>query len=324
MAYDHVGINFGNALQDIGLEMFREKRANAAYERERKQRSADDEAARKREMGDKARAARAEQYKRTVEGPDGELMEQVYEGKLQPDGSFSEKPIGKPRPIAAAEYKDVERKVGDSIKTFRTYADGTEKEIASAPRYRPNSGGAPREPKSQLFEVNGKLVRIGENEPIPEGARLPSRGGEGAGADGMTPAQAASVIQTYRKNPRQIQGSDGDWKDQTLRESMAEDGLDYDAIVAKANGRKPVMAQDGPVKSAAKTASSTLSAIGSGLSAMASRPLMARDEAPRGAAKPSAPSAGPKASQSPYPDGTRLQGPDGRMYVVRNGEPVPE
>lgn len=27
---------------------------------------------------------------------------------------------------------------------------------------------------------------------------------------------------------------------------------------------------------------------------------------------------------APYPDGTRLRGKDGRMYVVRNGVPVPE
>lgn len=28
--------------------------------------------------------------------------------------------------------------------------------------------------------------------------------------------------------------------------------------------------------------------------------------------------------KSPYPDGTRLKGPDGRMYVVQNGVPVPQ
>jgi hypothetical protein len=27
---------------------------------------------------------------------------------------------------------------------------------------------------------------------------------------------------------------------------------------------------------------------------------------------------------APYPDGTRLRGKDGKMYVVRNGVPVPE
>lgn len=30
------------------------------------------------------------------------------------------------------------------------------------------------------------------------------------------------------------------------------------------------------------------------------------------------------AQKSPYPDGTRLKGPDGRMYVVKNGVPVPQ
>lgn len=30
------------------------------------------------------------------------------------------------------------------------------------------------------------------------------------------------------------------------------------------------------------------------------------------------------ASAAPYPDGTELQGPDGRTYIVRNGQPVPK
>jgi len=36
------------------------------------------------------------------------------------------------------------------------------------------------------------------------------------------------------------------------------------------------------------------------------------------------PAPAPAASAAPYPDGTELQGPDGRTYIVRNGQPVPK
>lgn len=32
----------------------------------------------------------------------------------------------------------------------------------------------------------------------------------------------------------------------------------------------------------------------------------------------------PKTAETPYPDGTSLKGPDGKIYVVRNGVPVPQ
>jgi hypothetical protein len=32
----------------------------------------------------------------------------------------------------------------------------------------------------------------------------------------------------------------------------------------------------------------------------------------------------PEEPQSPYPAGTNLDGPDGKTYIIRNGEPVPE
>lgn len=38
---------------------------------------------------------------------------------------------------------------------------------------------------------------------------------------------------------------------------------------------------------------------------------------------PSGPAAPAAPAQSPHPDGTKLRGPDGRIYVVRNGVPVP-
>jgi hypothetical protein len=40
----------------------------------------------------------------------------------------------------------------------------------------------------------------------------------------------------------------------------------------------------------------------------------------RGGSNPSAPAA----TAAPYPDGTRLKGPNGKMYVVKNGQPVAE
>ena len=36
------------------------------------------------------------------------------------------------------------------------------------------------------------------------------------------------------------------------------------------------------------------------------------------------PSKTPEAPKAPYAEGTMLKGPDGRIYIVRNGEPVPQ
>lgn len=43
-----------------------------------------------------------------------------------------------------------------------------------------------------------------------------------------------------------------------------------------------------------------------------------------GGQQPARPAPAPAASAAPYPDGTELQGPDGRTYIVRNGQPVPK
>lgn len=40
--------------------------------------------------------------------------------------------------------------------------------------------------------------------------------------------------------------------------------------------------------------------------------------------QPARPAPAPASSAAPYPDGTELQGPDGRTYIVRNGQPVPK
>lgn len=43
-----------------------------------------------------------------------------------------------------------------------------------------------------------------------------------------------------------------------------------------------------------------------------------------GGQPPARPAPAPASSAAPYPDGTELRGPDGRTYIVRNGQPVPK
>lgn len=151
-----------------------------------------------------------------------------------------------------------------------------------------------REPASDVYEVDGQLTRVGRDQPIPKGARLPSRGGEQRANDDLTPGQAASVLQTYRKNLGMVDEGNKQ-RPQTLREAMAGDGLDYDTIVARAQGkRRPLMAQDKPgIMDSMRSAASSFAEKARAMPAPA---------------KPSAPSGGPKPGD--VMDGFQFMGGD--------------
>lgn len=248
MAYDQLGMSVGGFLQDLGTSMYRDKRAKAAYAEEMKAREAEDQ--RKYEM----------------------QLKQIEAAEL----SKAEREAAREQARAGREAER-DRRQFEQQRMMEEMRSASRERAATIKANRPLMA---RDTPTEVYEVNGQLTRVRRDQPIPQGARLPGRGGERQPSDDLTPGQAASVLQTYRKNLGSV-GTGDSQRAQTLREAMTDDGLDYDTIVARAQGKKrPLMAQDKP---------GIMDSIRSAASSFAEKA-----RAMPAPAKPSAPSAGPK------------------------------
>lgn len=105
---------------------------------------------------------------------------------------------------------------------------------------------------------------------------------------------------------------------ENARSVAKRDGLsdeDYDDLVRIAGSGKPK--EPGAFERG-------VNAVGKGLSSLAERftPKESTGRSVMAERKPGEKK--PKAEESPYPEGTKLRGKDGKIYVIRNGEPVLE
>lgn len=286
----------GDTLSRIGTGMMQrewDKQDRAAYMQEQ-------EALRRADREERARYEAPKQQTRE-EVRDGKRVNVTYEWDVSGDrGQWKEVAA---QPIEATVKGVDEIKVGDEIRSYERLSDGTRRPLmvddgkggkvnASAPRYRPSSGAAPRQPKRVMMETPEGMIWVEEGAPIPPNARRP--GGKG-GAAGLTTQDAVSLIQTYRKNLEVTYDDSGKERTQTVREAMAADGLDYDAVLARANGKDPSKAKP-----------------------KGKSPLMAVADTVMGAGRKAM-----SAATSPAPQGMKLVGhtPDGKpVYEDQSGQ----
>lgn len=190
-----------------------------------------------------------------------------------------------------------EQKEGNNLVTYRTYSDGSEERIATAPR---NLGGrGDNRRRTQVVDVPGKgqvLIDLDTGEEIRVVGASKADLEKGENVD--------DIRREWARASTAVDESKGD----ALRSVAGQYGLD----------QRGLPTDDASLRQA------TLANI----DAEYGRRLERAQSRGRGGGSATRPAGGERqgvkpADNAPYRDGEVLTGPGGKRYVVRNGRPVP-
>lgn len=215
MAYEDIGINIGDAIARWGMN-----RMDRAYRMEdekklQEMRDKNEEKAYQRSLKRRQAAGQMPTRKRTITAEDGSPYEIQEERVISDDGQSGSWQEFDRRPLMTAQAKPIIRdfKVGNNVIARERQADGTWKDIASAPRYRSGGGGPAKPQRPSYKEVvdpdypdsttyidqNGKYLTDENGNRV----KAPDRGQRNEGLFGRIGKSISRGIDTFSKKVRE-------------------------------------------------------------------------------------------------------------------------